>query len=689
MKVIPRSVKTGALFAALLALFWSGLFHLHPPIGWVDPGLYIYWFLYAPDNTALRVTDYHGARLSYVVPGFLLYRIFEPVLAQKILVSGYYLLGLCALHLFAGSLLHGFRARALLVILVAANPLWIGAFARGYVDGPCMALGLLALSCLLRPSAPPGAWRHAAAGALLALALCAHTLGGGMAGLAAAAIALIRADTLRRLLGAAAAGLAGAAACLGVLGLVAMAIGMPFLFVRAFWAPLRLSIDGTYDAFSLPATEWLPFTPRLLLLPIIFGLLLAAWNTIRAEGRRGWAMAAAVLVPLLPLLAWFFRTASLMQFHFYASYLQLSLVPALVLLLARLESKGRLADSRALAVPVAGVVLIVGLGAFLPMEWRLAWPFALGTWVVAGGAVMLAVILGALARPRPALAAFALGLVLTGSLNADTARAYRLPGTPDQAAQHAGLVRLHEFLAASGGLRGRYVLWFARDSFTQARALGDGSLYDLGFAGTRIRLNALDSLGASLGWHVAAIGFSMPAFAERWGLDQASTIGADPVTLVTLCAEPQECREGAATLIELGLTVEPGPAEAIEVPGMPPFAVGRARLRAEIEAPAPRDAQLEAILARLERLDAAAAALGAPPLSPEARAGSRPASLPSAPVPRVLAANCTREGARITCQVRYAPPDGTPLRRHLAFTAIVHLALLTEAGPAELDEDGT
>ena len=679
------NLRMGLIFAALLLLFWSGLFHLHPPIGWVDPGLYAYWFLNADQNAAHRVLDYHGARLSYVVPGLILYRIFEPVTAQQLLVSGYYLLGLVAIHAVAAPFLRGTTARAFVVIVVGANPLWIGTFAQGYVDGPCMALGLFALALLLQP-APPGPARHATAGALLVLAVCAHTLGGGMAGLTALAIGLVRSSSWRAALLCGGAAVVGALACLLALGLVAMVLGMPFLFPRAFLTPLQLSLDGTYDAFSAPLLEWMPFTPRLMVVPAIVILLAAGWQARIGMGRQGWALVAAVVVPLLPLCGWFLRTASLMQYSFYAGYLFLSLIPALVLFARRAEpALDAVPLGRRLGLLAMMMLVLIG-GSLLPLEIRADRSLAWASWAIVAGVLLAALLLIWRTQLARAAAVVAVSLTLAGALNADTAKVFRLPGGPDNAAQHMGMQRLHALLREEGATQGRYFLWFGRDAFTERRGIPESHLRHLRFATTLLRLNTLDSLAASLGWHVTAVGFGMPNFIERWGLGVAATIGAAPVNVITLCADLPECDEGLAALLELGLTVEPGRRENIEVPGMPAFSVALARARVLVEEAAPRRAQTEAILARLALVDAQAADGGQPLLDPARRATLR---IPlrraaAASAPHLEEITCMTEGSLLNCRARYRVGDGAPEARRLVFERFNHLALLQAAHPAEV-----
>lgn len=669
-----------AVFAALMLLFWSGLYSLYPTIGWVDPGLYVYWFLNAGLNATLRVQDYHGARLSYVVPGVVLYRIFEPMTAQLMLVSGYFLAGLIAVRAIAACFLQSARAQALVLVVIGANPLWIATFARGYVDGPCMALGLGALALLLRRE-PPGAARHAMAGALLVLAFCAHTLGGGMAGMTAIAVGLIRATSWRGALLNGGAAVLGALACLAVAGLVAMALGMPFLFLRLLLTPLQLSLDGTYDAFATPILEWLPFAPRLLIVPAIFILLAAAWRAWGGTGRQGLALAAAVLVPLLPLCAWFLRSASLMQYSFYAGYLFLSLVPALVLFARRAEPALEAAPLGRIVGLGATMLLVLVCASFLPLELRAGRAFAWGTWIVAGAAMLLATAYAWRTRLVPAAGAMALGLTLAGALNADTAKVYRVPGGPDNAAQHMGMQRLHAFLRTEGTTQGHYLLWFGRDAFTNQRGIPESHLHHLSFATTRLGLNALDSLAASLGWHTAAIGFSMPGFDERWGLDVAAMIGAEPANVITLCADLPQCEDGFAALREVGFVVVPRRQEMIAVAGMPAFTVALVQARAPLEEALPRRAQLEAILARLAHVDEMEAGAGQP-LTPEQRAVLRSPQWRALPAvsPQLEEITCTAEGTRLDCRVLHHTPGGGLAVQRLVFVRIGPLAWL-EAAP--------
>jgi hypothetical protein len=691
MKPISYDTKTALLFLCLMVFFWLGPFSLFPPTGWVDPGLYLYWFLNAPQNVALRGLDYHGARLSFVAPGALLNALLKPAHAQIILVSGYFLLGLVATNIIASTLLRSFAARATLLLAIGANPLWIGAFARGYVDGPAMALGLLAVACLLRPVEPPGARHHAAAGALVLLAVCAHTFGGGIAGMTVATIALLRAKSLRAVAVNGVAGMAGALGALLALGLVAKSLGMPFLFFRSVMGPLHRSLDGTLDVFSMPLLEWVPFAPRLLLLPTILGLVAISASVLRAEGRRGACFAAAALIPVLPLAAWTaLRTASLLQYHFYASYLLLGLVPALTVFLAWLERTDRLPSGRRLWTPLGFGVAAVVTAALLPMSARQSLPLAMGTWLLAGGALAAALLLTPRLGPSLAGPGLALGLLLAGALNADTARLYRFPGSPDQAAQMQAITRMHDFLAENGSLRGRYFIWGARDHFTEARGIGPEQLRELSFAGTRFRLNVIDSLMASLGWHVASIGFAMPHFSDIWGVQQygrqiIGQLADQPVTLITLCAEPAECRGGQAVLAELGIALHPGPVREIALRGMPRFTVSLAEVTAPITITAPRPTQGEAVLARLALLEDMQGEGRVPADLPAVEmAAWRPPANGAAPVQaiRLQTWSCTGPDERIVCRALYASGDRPLMERELVFTRLVHLAILLEAGLA-------
>ena len=150
--LIRASEVLGAFLVPILILR-SGMYQVHPRVGWVDPGLYIYNFLSLPENMARSASTpvgsaYHFSRLPFVLPGYAIYRVLEPVRAQAALITAFFVLGLAGLFAVSRTLVSSVAGRLALVWVVALNPLWMDAFVEGYVDGPAMAFALFSFAAL-------------------------------------------------------------------------------------------------------------------------------------------------------------------------------------------------------------------------------------------------------------------------------------------------------------------------------------------------------------------------------------------------------------------------------------------------------------------------------------------------------------------------------------------------------------
>src|SRR5215813_1501537 len=157
--LLGRLGNAGEILAAFLLpnlILCSGIYQFHPRVGWVDPGLYIYNFLSLPKNMAFFGStpvgaDYHLSRLPFVLPGYAIYRVLEPVTAQAVVVGAFYVLGLAGLLAVARVFISSVVGRLALVWIIALNPLWIAAFVEGYVDGLAMTFVLFCFAALASP----------------------------------------------------------------------------------------------------------------------------------------------------------------------------------------------------------------------------------------------------------------------------------------------------------------------------------------------------------------------------------------------------------------------------------------------------------------------------------------------------------------------------------------------------------
>ena len=684
MQSIMLKWRATALFIFILLLLWSGLFQLHPPVGWVDPGLYLYWFLNPAGNLALRGGDYHGSRVAFILPGWALHSVFDIVTAQMILVSIYALVALIAIYAIAASVVNSFAARAALLILVATNPIWLAAITRGYVDGPSMALGLAALACVARREGPAGFLGHAGAGTLLTLALATHPFGGGLAGLALLGFVLVRSSGLRRLILSGSAMALGGFAGLALCSLGSGLIGFPYLFfLNSSLQRLQegLAISGP-SPFLQPLEDWVGGATRLTLFALTLIATIAVTWRARGRDRLALALGAASLLPIVALLISVLLWSSfVLQFSFYASYIWLALIPALILLARGMEHSSvrpevwLLVACAPLAAIVLGTLLSLDIR-FEPSFHWIAWLAVLTTL----GAAVLALLMG---RHSLAFIAAAMTVSLAGATNRDTASALRLRGGGDHTAQLESFRRLHAFLIENGALQGRYLLWYGRDRFTEQRAISSRNLHELRYGDNRIYMNALDSLGAPIGWYAPAIGFQMPfPRADVWGQANLLRITDAPESLITLCAEPADCEAGMDALRALGLKVAPGSNLWLDVSGAVRVHVALASVQAAQHAAQPSFEQMQAVLSHLVRVDAMEAGRGAPWLHPGQRASwTDEASLPMPRAkPQPIEIQCRLQGAHLDCEVVYRLCE-TMLTRGLRFERQGGLLPLISANP--------
>ncbi|MET3889537.1 hypothetical protein ABIE41_000613 [Bosea sp. OAE506] len=619
-------------FAAML-LVW-GPFQPYPPIGWVDPQLYINWFLTPAENYLYRGTDYHGARLAVVVPGAILYRLLEPLSAQVAFVGLFYLTAVTAIYRIAGETLSTPSLRLAITAILAGNPLFVAAFARGYVDGPAIALGLLATALIFTGFRGDRRSAFVAAGASAFAAIAAHPFGGGIAGATAAVLILSAPARLPRLVAFAAGAIAMAAA----LSIGGYALGLPLTFMLSVASDIAMSFQRDGQAFLTPLSSWAPSTPRLVVPPLVAVLIAIGWST-RSRDRPTTTLLLSALVPLALFCATALLSSFVIQHAFYASYIQIALVPAAVFAMSAAE---RLAPGsrRAIAgfvVAMGAAVMLVGLA--IPQSVRTD-PFALTViWLLLGlGLVAIAGLLLA-ARPVPALTLATCLLGLAGTANGDTASVMKLPGGADFRSQHQLLADLHAVLIQSGVERSNYTVWFGRQDFTPRPTRAANSTWTLSFQNQPYQFNGLDSLAGSLGWSKVWFGPALPQItAETYRLAALLTQARRP--LVALCANPSVCEDGLRNLRDIGVAVEINRRLTLSGGKSPDVAV----VLAEVLVPSNDSPPMTVILAALRE-----GLLGGPAAGAVTRG--------ELTVARVLTVTCTQTAAP-RCDVAYLLSTG-------------------------------
>jgi hypothetical protein len=162
---VPRTSETGVVahpvpFTGRMLLPLTGLVAMPLVLllldpNWIvsklvrDPWIYFGYYLDLPGHLTKFPYQYYGNRLSFLLPGFLAYRMFPPIVAN-------HLLHLCTYYLSVGSMYLvvrwtvGTRAAILSALVLGTHPFFLEAAGRDYADGFGIMYFLLCLTSLTR-----------------------------------------------------------------------------------------------------------------------------------------------------------------------------------------------------------------------------------------------------------------------------------------------------------------------------------------------------------------------------------------------------------------------------------------------------------------------------------------------------------------------------------------------------------
>ncbi len=560
----------------LLAALNSGLYQLHPRIGWVDPGLYINHFLNLPLNIYNYGQDYHSTRLPFVLTGRLFYTFFSPIYAQVLLVNFFYILSGLALLSLSRALVQDARLRIAFVLGIALNPTWIACFVEGYVNGPAMTFALFSVAATMakRPVLMR-LRRETWAGISAALSVSTHPIPGIFAGFVLLLAPLLSDRDWRQCIIAWTWAMLGGVAALAALGSVGLLQGAPFLFLLGSVGPATRSLEGLGLQFMAPVWNWLPNATRTIVLPLTVVVLiaLALFRKRSLVDTRYRGLLASCIVGCGTFLAlqipW---PGYFVQFHFYGSYIFLFLVPPLAILLnaSHTNSNESSATLLILVTILLGLLLplTLGSGALLPGS---ALSFIWASLFVLTALTLIGLMLG---LRRASYATVLLTLGVAAIADHETAVISRLHSTAEHSAQFQFIHEIQNLLQSDKPKDTRVFTWFNRDNFNLATA---NSLprHDLVFQNEMQQLNLLDSVVATLGWNVTSLGFKMPMVEDTVFIStrkQLAGLLSEPSRLLLLCTDDAECRNGLATLEDLEapkVHVVERRRTQIRVPGIP------------------------------------------------------------------------------------------------------------------------
>jgi len=562
----PWLGEFAALAAICLLALNSGLYNLFPPMGWVDPGLYIFNFLSLAQNFADYGANYHSTRIPFLFLGWLSYRGFEPVVAQQVLVNLVFLVGLGALLALARATLDHQLARMVFVLAFALSPIWVCCFAQGYVDGLAISFALLGIAAALsRRVGGPDLACGFAAGAAAGLSVATHPIPGMFASTAISLIFVTRATSWRQFTVALLGAFSGGVASLLAMAAASLWLGGPFLFLLPSAELGVRSFETAGSSFVLPHSAWLLEATRAVLAPLALALV-AAGAAMRRRSKLagridGFLFTGCAALLLLALAEYSQR--GLLQFRFYASYLLLIIVPLVALLFGDRRS-GEAASGR------ADIALAFALGLLQIPIWQLGKIASFQiVWALLLTCCLVATVSFASHRIRIGFGATILALSLAATTDGELANILDIdnPAKPRLQAQFAG--RIRDAVVVAGVSNRRIVTWFNRDSFEKADTSNAVSTYRLAFAGTIYRFSLFDGATAGMGWNLTSLGFEMPKL-EGALYRQLTAIAKRPTAAVLLCIDEAECRQGVLQLsLEPLLIVSERFATRIEIPGLP------------------------------------------------------------------------------------------------------------------------
>ncbi len=168
------SRRSAREFAAPLLLIFLPLILLWLDPNWIisklmrDPWIYFGYYLDLPGHLRQFPDQYYGARLSFLLPGFLIHKLLPTLAANHILHLTTYYVSIFSMY-FAVERTVGRRAALLATVALGTQPYFVEAAGRDYADGfgiMFFLLGLAAVSQARRVHRP---------GLMLALAGAAST----------------------------------------------------------------------------------------------------------------------------------------------------------------------------------------------------------------------------------------------------------------------------------------------------------------------------------------------------------------------------------------------------------------------------------------------------------------------------------------------------------------------------------
>lgn len=150
-KLQPFLSKIDGGVPLLIALPWFLLLingkWIFTPAATIDPWLYFGYFNNFGQYTEWFPATYYATRLPWIVPGYICYKVFPPLIANHVLHVGFYYIAVFSLYYILKQTTNN-RTALLISILMGFYPFFLGAVGWDYIDGAGIAYFLLTMLLL-------------------------------------------------------------------------------------------------------------------------------------------------------------------------------------------------------------------------------------------------------------------------------------------------------------------------------------------------------------------------------------------------------------------------------------------------------------------------------------------------------------------------------------------------------------
>jgi hypothetical protein len=412
-----------ALFVPLMLLcvLSEDFFYDNP--GYLDPNIYVGYFLHYSDHLPHFESNYKISRLPWVLPGFAVYRLFGPDTGSLILPLAMMTLALASLYLLLRDTLDA--GLALLGVILLGTCSWFhGSGGWNYHIGAATTYYLMTVLCLSRAGVRSASLRwYFLAGVALGLAIHTYVfMAAYLPGLVAYAL-LASTPAKRKLRAVMLAVLfvvAGAVAITAGLGAINKSTGGDFLFFLPVVEFIMMLSRG--NDWYTPGYAWLLNADWLVLPAVALLGCPLAWLFGKPRADKKSPASAGVVAGFQVQLIWAAFVHCYYQFVKQQTaldwdYLAVSLLgPSVLALVGFVWSvRGDWAQWRPRWILAAGLVcLAVPFLVSAATHWRWCWVVPVLAPAVLACAALFVLILG-----RKTTVGFLAGLLLLGLANAE------------------------------------------------------------------------------------------------------------------------------------------------------------------------------------------------------------------------------------------------------------------------------